>query len=380
MTCNDKVIIVYKQSDFKKYEGIKQGFLVDPNNKRQLDKARQWGTEFAGVNLFGQTNKLEPLEYFTDNDGFKITIAESADASSQGGKLSFWNCIVEKDGHKFMIGINQDILLSLIQQSTIVNGVVQEPCKLVKMSGTAGAIHYGMAEMKHINQAKSGSMPSKTTIWKVGQSYKTKTKNEIYIGKIYSWFDVTTHTVTIPNKNSYFGSTQITHHHYKLMDKPVEAYALSNVHNYYIDGYEEKITSGEIHKVSQVYDEILNELKKKYKGKIARWEIRNLLEFLFSDEKRPTKPIAREIGKIKLEEDDYIKSAKALLDHFKSMVVNGEVEIHDYYLEGYIGYTMSAEDRPSFTEEEKEKILKNLSNTIHIDFGDGVELTGTKNN
>ena len=240
LTFSDKVVIVYKHMPYKNYTDVYQGFLVDPSNKRQLDKARQWGTEYHAGGQFKQTAVWEPHEYFTNNENFKITVAEAAEYSSQGGKLSFWNCIVEKDGHKFMIGINQDILLSLIQQSTIKNGVIQEPCRLVKMMGTAGAIQDGMEEVKYTNIKDASNHVSKTKVWKVGQSYKTKTKHDIYIGKFYDWFDVNTRTVATRIPGQIYNQS-VTHYDIKLRNEPVERLALMSTWSHYINDFDKML-------------------------------------------------------------------------------------------------------------------------------------------
>ena len=122
----DKVIIVGKARTVwnrEKYcwetqEGIQQGYLVDPKNKKQLENAERWAetVRYEYNKELGRSEAVETVKGTVDtfdNDGFEIELLESADGSSQGGKLSFWNCKISKAGKTWIVGINADLLLSL---------------------------------------------------------------------------------------------------------------------------------------------------------------------------------------------------------------------------------------------------------------------------
>ena len=155
----DKVTIVARKIlayDYKTGEttdtGNVQGYLVDPTNKKQLEAARNWGTtykniyqEVDGKLKYVDREIIEPEEYTYDNDGFTLELHNSAEGSSQGGKLSFWNCwITAPDGTKFLIGIAADLLLDVLKNNTVINGVVQEKLLFARRDGGVGMLSKNM--------------------------------------------------------------------------------------------------------------------------------------------------------------------------------------------------------------------------------------------
>ena len=102
----DKVTIVAKQMtrwNYETYETIYtdeyQGFIVDTKNKKQLETAIRWGTitkyhyeDVDGKRTCTGSTNIPPEQYTYDNKGFTLELSEAAEQSSQGGKLSFWNC------------------------------------------------------------------------------------------------------------------------------------------------------------------------------------------------------------------------------------------------------------------------------------------------
>lgn len=101
----DEVIIVVNS--------FGQGYVVDPDNKKQLETAMRWAEK---------SSDKAPEVIRTANKDFELSLYDCAGHSSCGGKLSFWNCKIEKDGKYYIIGINTDSLLSLMKHSTFVNG------------------------------------------------------------------------------------------------------------------------------------------------------------------------------------------------------------------------------------------------------------------
>ena len=90
----DEIILVCKKTEKNNYY---KAYVVNPNNKTQLETARRWATGY---------NKKENKTYeFTyDNKDFKLEIISSADNSSQRGKLSFWKCLIKKEGNIYKKG------------------------------------------------------------------------------------------------------------------------------------------------------------------------------------------------------------------------------------------------------------------------------------
>lgn len=108
----DKIIIVYKLYSNK-------AFVVDIDNENQISIAIHWAV--------GYDQKTKPKMIETENKDFSFEIIDSADNSYNGGKLSFWMCRIEKDGiEPFEVGINADLLVDMIRESTLINGKAQE--------------------------------------------------------------------------------------------------------------------------------------------------------------------------------------------------------------------------------------------------------------
>jgi hypothetical protein len=109
-----KIILVGKE--LRKDEEHMQAYLVDPSNKKQLESALHWAKWVEYGPYDRETRKYEwsidhdGTEFEFDNTGFSLELLDCAGGSSQGGKLSFWNCLVTKDDHVFKIGINSDML------------------------------------------------------------------------------------------------------------------------------------------------------------------------------------------------------------------------------------------------------------------------------
>ena len=167
----DEVIIVVNS--------FGQGYVVDPANKKQLDTAMRWAQ---------RGSDKEPEVIRTANKDFELTLYDCAGHSSQGGKLSFWNCKIEKDGKSYIIGVNTNFLLSLMLHSTFVNGKCQSKLFFAKQAGNTCLICDGMKEydeaMKNI-QMKKELNTKKTKNWQVGKNYVTATCNELYLGEVY---------------------------------------------------------------------------------------------------------------------------------------------------------------------------------------------------
>ena len=203
----DKVTIVAKKMlayDYKTGEttdtGNVQGYLVDPTNKKQLESARNWGTtyksiyeEVDGKRQFVDKEIIEPDEYTYDNDGFTLELHNSAGGSSQGGKLSFWNCwITAPDGHRFLIGIAADLLLDVLKSSTIINGIVQDKLMFARCNGGVGMLNKSMDSYKNaVNDMAIKKKMSSGKTKKVipGHIYETTTEQNIYVGKMYQWYE-----------------------------------------------------------------------------------------------------------------------------------------------------------------------------------------------
>ena len=177
-----------------------QGFIVDSKNKKQLETAIRWGTtskyhfeEVDGKRTCTGSTDISPEQYTYDNKGFTLELSEAAEQSSQGGKLSFWNCwIAAPDGKRFLIGIAANLLLDVLKSCDVKHGVVQEPLMFARCKGGVGMLSESMQSYKDaINdeyQRKTKSK-GKTTKHKIGYVYETLTQKNLYAGDFYRWYE-----------------------------------------------------------------------------------------------------------------------------------------------------------------------------------------------
>lgn len=202
-----KVKLVTGEWKYQKYTE-KQAFVVDAESNSQLETAINW----AG-GRYDEEKKSSILNNIieTENEEFEVEFLNSAGCSSQGGKLSFWDCKVTKNDISYIIGINQDLLLELIKSATIIKGKVQEKCLFMKQRGNTGIIikdsEIYKECMKEIQIKSNLQNLKKTSSWEKGYYYSTPTGvSHIYIGDAYLWYT---------QEKTYFSKSKI----HKL-DKP----------------------------------------------------------------------------------------------------------------------------------------------------------------
>lgn len=197
----DTVTLVIKDTRCKHKYGAPQAFVVNPKDKKQLNTAMNWGSAYISkLDANGNIQKdsrgntiyetVDPTVKNTDNKGFKLTLLETAGNSSQGGKLSFWNCLIEKeeDDIKCVVGIDSNLLLAVLLQNTFINGACQNTLSFARCSGGVGLLNEDMQEYKDAirdEQLKKSLSTGKTTKYQVGKNYITLTQDETYLGKVY---------------------------------------------------------------------------------------------------------------------------------------------------------------------------------------------------
>lgn len=188
-TFTEKVILVIKN---EAPDVIPWAYVVNPNNKKQLNNAIEWGTAYRYGGK-GKEPSVQPKIVKLDNKDFKMEIIDSAGSSSQGGRLSFWGCKITQGDLSVMIGVASDLLVELIRTSTFVNGVCQQPLMLCRNESGVGLFHEGTSiyeSIKRNTETKKEFKASKTTKWEPGYYYKTVTKSDIYLGNMYLPFRV----------------------------------------------------------------------------------------------------------------------------------------------------------------------------------------------
>lgn len=180
-----------------------QAYLVDPSNKKQLESARYWAkwTEYGpqhrneeGKWVRDWEIQHDPVEFTFANNGFELELKDCAGGSSQGGKLSFWNCLVSKDGNTFMIGINSDMLLNLLKNATFINGKCQDSLIFITQKGRVGMTTEGSETYQQCIKDKELLVTMKkkqTSKFTFGDKISTATINEAYLGTITKYYDLT---------------------------------------------------------------------------------------------------------------------------------------------------------------------------------------------
>lgn len=194
----DNVTIVIRPYNHREYN-LPQAYIVDPKNKKQFESAIHWGEERRYNRIEGTANyeyvTTDPIIKTVKNEGFEIELIDAANESYQGGKLSFWNCLVthDKEDIKCVVGINADILLTLLLQNTFINGKCNNKVRFARKQGNVGVISDNMKEYTEAlkdMQSKKDVTKKKTSKWEVGKSYITLTLDETFLGKLYKPFNI----------------------------------------------------------------------------------------------------------------------------------------------------------------------------------------------
>lgn len=204
----DKIMLVCRDTaeheeshGYNKYKDCYQAYLVDPSNKKQLESARYWAkwTEYGpsyrndeGKWVRDYEIEHHPVEFEFENNGFELELLDCAGGSSQGGKLSFWNCVVTKDNKQFVIGINSDMLLDLLKNATFVSGKCQSPLIFITQKGKVGMTVEGSETYKQCVKDKeliSSLKKSQTSKFTFGDKISTATINDVYLGTITKYYD-----------------------------------------------------------------------------------------------------------------------------------------------------------------------------------------------
>lgn len=209
------------------------GYVVEHGDKKALEAAKSWAYDGDYDRGKKEYTKEYPADVHTfDNSGFTVKILKSADGSSQGGRLSFLACEVEKDGIKFVIGVNDTLLVDLIRNSHIDMGVVKEKVMFVRKEGVPGFIHEGMeaykealADMKQKSDLKSAK---KTKKWELGGVYSTLTQTDVCLGEV--WDTLEEYEVEESYGSYRWPSRKVKK--YRKLAEPVKTTAWIHFYNY----------------------------------------------------------------------------------------------------------------------------------------------------
>ena len=193
----EKVIIVKREisawKDGKRVpSGEYQGYVVPSDSEKMLETALNW----AGCKYEYRDGKFEYIDkdkYMKEytNGNFELKITNAAADSSQSGKLSFWDCtITAEDGCSYLIGINSDLLCSLLVNATFVNGVCQPKIWLGRQKSRVGAFTNTMDEFLQAQKDAELRSRKMSTKYEPGQRVFTKTSQSVYLGEMYKLVDI----------------------------------------------------------------------------------------------------------------------------------------------------------------------------------------------
>jgi len=234
----DKVTIVEKTRGYYQDENgfwkvgiadLPQGYVCDSNNKKMLLAAQSWAkwyeypTDENGKRDFKNEIIHEGVCHEIDNSGFVLELLDAAEDSSQGGKLSFWNCKVTHGERSWKIGIAADLLLDVLKNTTFVNGVCQEPLFFARKNGKVGMLCKSMeayTQAEKDKERKSNISKGKTKKYVEGQTYETLTMKDVYLGYFWQHYDwIETYG---------YWPTRSTDRRIVKLDKPKKIYWLPN--------------------------------------------------------------------------------------------------------------------------------------------------------
>lgn len=177
----------------------RQGFVADPGNEGMLDTAHSWGRctvyddSIADWNERRKTASIEqPTDHPYENGGFSLELLESASWSSQGGKLSFWDCLVTApDGKQYVIGINSELLLHLMKSCSFDKGRCAQRIWFGRVRGSqVGAFWEGMPEFAQAQEDEKTRNAKKTSLYGEGDVVATLRETYLCVGDLWVYADV----------------------------------------------------------------------------------------------------------------------------------------------------------------------------------------------
>lgn len=228
----DKVGVAVCSKKPETWRGKEQfdGFIFEAEDKNSRETAEEWARRYDDrYDSTKETIVYEPNVHIFENKGFTVTILDSAGGSSQGGRLSFWKCKVEKDGVEFIVGVNDAILADVIRNSDMEKGKIKQGLMFARRGGQPGFIHEGMeayeeatADMKHKADMKS---MKKTSKWDIGGIYSSITLTDVCIGEMWDYYE----EYVDQTNNGWYGRTEKK---LRKAEKPKKVLAWISVSNY----------------------------------------------------------------------------------------------------------------------------------------------------
>lgn len=243
----DKVLIVAKKEQIydrntRTYSEVSeyQGYVVDPANEKMKANALEWAKTYRSSHdeegKYIGTTTVAGTEFLYDNKDFILELKDAAAGSSQGGKLSFWDCwITAVDGKRFRIGIAADLLLEVLKQTTFVNGVCQVPLCFARQKAGVGMLHESMDSYQEAladMQKKADIKTKKTTKHEVGHIYSALKEVNAYAGDIWVWYEPIKERTTYSRSTWYGSGYYETIVGFRKLKKPQHLFWFPHIYQY----------------------------------------------------------------------------------------------------------------------------------------------------
>jgi hypothetical protein len=243
-TLFDKVLIVAKKLGHWDYQEAKyvedddwQGYIVDPANKKMKENALRWAetcrTKYDENGNYCGYDRTPGEEFLYDNDGFRLELLETAGGSSQGGKLSFWNCwVTAPDGKRFKVGIAADLLLELLLQTVFDRGTCTSPLCFARCKGGVGMLDKDSESYQQAlsdMQKKADVKNKKTSKHKIGYAYSALQQVNGYVADLYVWYEPIIETYK-PNHWSSYTYERVVG--FKKLEKPKKFFWFPDLYHF----------------------------------------------------------------------------------------------------------------------------------------------------
>lgn len=373
----DNIKIVYSIKDSIEFNNrtIPKAFIVDSSNTKQLEKAIEWSRQYTtDINA-------KPVIIDADNCNFEFSLAMPATKSYQtGGKLSFWMCILKKEGvPECAVGVNTDILINTLLESTFVKGKCNEKVLFVRKAGQLGVITETMQEYKEMlkdTKIRKDVCKKKTKKWEVGYEYITLTQRDLLLGYFKKVMDVdkSKQTIRIDMNGESLPITCFSFSDISMeerLDRIIKFDIISYKGPNFAKSFPARQKGEKIFDEAKIYDIVANELLSYVKNIYCKSpaDIPNVIAAAFTIyDKHPeiTKEILNLVKKY-IGEDTENLSKEIYPTRFSSVFSSREVDrnmdnLHELYLKTFKHYYCN----PKFVTDRIEYTLINGDKTTEV--------------
>ena len=194
----DKVKLICRDSYNYEDNNLPLAYVVPEDNKEMLERAREWAhwvehSDYVPGVGYSIVEEHTATEYEYDNKNFVLELYDVAKESSQGGKLSFWNCkITAPDGKQFLVGIAANLLLDVLKNTDFSDGRCCSYLMFARCKGGVGMLSETMPSyqqaLRDMDTRKNLSK-GKTKKPPMGVTHITPTCKNVYLGTYYVWYD-----------------------------------------------------------------------------------------------------------------------------------------------------------------------------------------------